>query len=392
MLVPAWLRVAAVAVALATELGLPAASRVDNRGVATTIPMNRFHGALIKAAGFDAHRARRLIEEGYNAVTFDLSAGAQGADRAVSAARTAGLRAYGWIQVARDEKAARLHPEWLHTPQHHEWLQVTDHSVDRAVDHSRFEDRAATAASDAQHQTPDSEHLPAVFPWVCVNNRAVFAYEQQRIRRILASAPKLDGLFLCDIQGAPMGCGCGNPLCRSWDNSTGKKVAPAPYQHPDKYFSREFVSAVRRNLPDVTILPVLCEECENGIDVGPAADPDLDGACHGVPCAHPCSLDYYPGLLRALSGPSPIGLLAFYRLFRRNTPEYGAEAGWITGIVRRVHQTVPEQPVIAILQGWSGSRAQQAVQKQRALEGGAAGYLMALTYVKESWEATKKDH
>jgi hypothetical protein len=222
-----------------------------------------------------------------------------------------------------------------------------------------------------------------------VNNRAVFDYEASRVNRIVAAAPKLDGLFLCDIQGSPMGCGCGNPLCRSWDNSPGEKVAPAPYEHPDVYFSKEFVHAVERAHPSLPLIPVLCEECENGIDVGPAPNPDLHGACHDIPCAHPCSLDYYPGLLRALAGPRPIGLLSFHRLFRRTGPEYGGEASWITHIIRRVHQTAADQPVIAVLEGWNASPTQRAIQKQRAMGGGASGYLMALTDVKQSWEAAK---
>ena len=388
--------------------------------------MASFRGALVNAAGFDTRQAKLLVGEDYNAVAFDLSGGASGAAHAARAARTAGLSVYGWIQVGRDEKAARLHPEWLHAPQHSEWLQATDHSIDRAVDHTVFQDTGSSLPRDTpasnvtapvrgysihsgdarvQDPTPNIQdpirrhgHNPtesdryAVSPWVCVNNRAVFAYEAMRVQRTVEAAPNLDGLFLCDIQGPPMGCGCGNPLCRSWDNSPGEKVAPAPYQHPDLYFSKEFVASIERDNPGLLILPVLCEECENGIDVGPASNPDLLGPCHNVPCAHPCSLDYYPGLLRAFAGARPMCLLAFYRLFGRNNPEYGGEAAWITGILQRVHQTVLAQPIIAVLQGWSGSQAQRALQKQRALEGGATGYLMALVYVKQSWEAKKRNH
>ncbi len=417
------------ATGIAQVLSAKAASRPDS---------TKFRGALVPAAGFDGKQARRLIVDGYNSVAFDLSSGGAAASGAARLARAAGLRVFGWIQVGRDEEAARRHPEWMHTPQHTEWLQTTDHSVDRAVDSQEFAPSSAatigggigslrtpaspqarraahagstppvsappgSASGDVHHShaearvaatgqaTPDAapDNRLAIYPWVCVNNRAVFDYEAARVSRILASSPRLDGLFLCDIQGPPMGCGCGNPLCRSWDNSPGEKIAPAPYKHPDVYFSKVFVDAVERAHPDLTVIPVLCEECENGIDVGPAANPDLTGPCHEIPCAHPCSLDYYPGLLRALSGSRPIGLLSFYRLFRRSGSEYGAEASWIAHILRRVHQSAPTQPVIAVLQGWSGSRAQRAIQNQRALEGGAGGYLMAMTYVKQSWWAVR---
>ena len=184
-----------------------------------------------------------------------------------------------------------------------------------------------------------------------------------------------------------MGCGCGNPLCRSWDNSPGEKIAPAPYQHPEIYFSKEFANAIQRDNPALRVVPVLCEECENGIDVGPAVNPDLAGPCHGIPCAHPCSLDYYPGLLKAMAGPRPVGLMAFYKLFRRDKSIYGGEAAWITAIVQRVQNIVPTQPVIAILQGWGGNSAQRNLQIRRCIEGGASGYLMAMTTVNQSWEA-----
>src|SRR5262249_12240680 len=140
--------------------------------------------------------------------------------------------------------------EWLHSPQHPEWLEGK--GPEKAV----------------------------VWPWVCVNNRAVFDYERARIRRLLEGVQELEGLFLCDIQGAPNGCGCGNLLCRSWDNSPGEKIPPAPSAHPNVYFSQVFTAAIQQDFPALNVLPVLCEECENGLDVGAAHNPDaISGAC-----------------------------------------------------------------------------------------------------------------
>jgi hypothetical protein len=310
---------------------------------------------LIGLSGFDETAGKRLTRSGYNAVAFDLSAGSEGLRKAQEAARKVGLRAYGWIQVGRDETAAKAHPEWLHVPQHNEWLEGKGPEV------------------------------AAVFPWVCVNNRAVFDYELARIKRLLPNAEGLSGLFLCDIQGPPNGCGCGNILCRSWDNSPGEKVADSPYRHPTVFFSKVFTEAVQQAYPTLSVLPVLCEECENGLDVGAAHNPDaLSGACHGIPCLHPCSLDYYPGLLHAIAGPSPIGLLTPYKAFKRDRWEYGGEAAWVGAAVGRVHQIVPGQSVWTVLEGWDTDAKQQEAQQQQAERGGASGTLTALIPIDQS--------
>jgi hypothetical protein len=274
------------------------------------------------------------------------------------------MKRYGWIQVGRDEAAAKAHPEWLHTPQHDEWLKEPGER-----DKTKGESKA-------------------VWPWVCVNNRAVFDYELARVERIVAEAPGLDGLFLCDIQGPPNGCGCGNLLCRSWDNSAGPKVAPSAYERPDTYFSQIFVEAVRKRFPRLEVIPIVCGECENGLDVGRAVNPDAkSGACNGIPCLHPCSLDYYPGLLRSLAGPRPIGLLTLYKTLKRDRPEYGGEAAWIGASVERVHQYAPDQRVLTVLEGWNATEAQRRAQIAQARAGGASGYVMALSAVDQSWSA-----
>jgi hypothetical protein len=66
-------------------------------------------------------QARRL---GCDAIAWTLGEDQVKRADALAATRQAGLAAHAWFQVARDPEAARAHPEWMHAPQHHEWLQL----------------------------------------------------------------------------------------------------------------------------------------------------------------------------------------------------------------------------------------------------------------------------
>lgn len=319
-----------------------------------------FKSAFVETNGFDLVKAKALRHQGFSAVAFDLGVKKDELQAAIGYAKQAHLAAYGWIQAGRDETAARLHPEWLHTPQHSEWL---------AGKPGKF----------------------AVSPWVCVNNNSVFGYELKRVSEALNSVKGLSGVYLCDIQGAPNGCGCGNPLCRSWDNSPGDKLAVAPYNHPDVYFSERFASAVASAFPKLKVIPTLCEECENGLEVGGVASPDggATGACHGIPCSHPCSLDYYPGLVNSMAPFENRALLTLYKLYKKDDIRFGSEAGWVAGALGRYRQIAPNQPLTAVLQGWDVSQEQRAAQIEQAVKGGATGILMAFKPINQSWKAVE---
>jgi tetratricopeptide (TPR) repeat protein len=125
-------------------------------------------------------------------------------------------------------------------------------------------------------------HPALVSDWICVNNRAAFDYALKRVHTMVQAAPHLDGLLLNDIQGPPAGCGSGNILCRSWDNSPGDKIAPTPYANPDVFFSEAFWRACadalagppEKPLPRECVVPILCGECAIGIFLGDAFNPD----------------------------------------------------------------------------------------------------------------------
>jgi hypothetical protein len=224
-------------------------------------------------------RARAL---GCEAIAWNLRAPCE---EAVQATRIAGLRSFGWWQAARDPVAAAAHPEWLHAPQHHEWLR-------------KFE-------------SPPT-HPALVGGWIGLNTKAAFDHALATLLTALEANPWCERLYLSEIQGPPMGCGCGNPSCRSWDNAPGVKIAPTAYENPEVLFPLEFFRSVRAKT-STQLIPILCAECERGVCVGGIDDPDgPEGTdlCQGIPCVRPCALDFWPRLLEAFRAETgSVGLL-----------------------------------------------------------------------------------
>jgi len=325
------------------------------------------HGYLVQAAQVDSALLTRARQDQRDTIVLALDEDTDraGFGTAVQAVRAAGLQAAVWIEVGRDPAAAEAHPDWLNTPWHPEWLKAFP-----------------------AWRTPEGA-MPAVMPWISVHTRAVFDYALNRIATLLNRLPGrevLAALFLNDVQGGPSGCGCGNALCRSWDVSPGTKVAPSPFTHTEDYFTVRFVEAVTAAHPDLTIVPVICSECEIGVTIGGLANPDLmTGHCHGITCGNPCGGVYYPGLVRALAGQPLVGLLSFYRLFGRDRALYGDEAAWCAAIFDGYRQQNPTGAVVALVQGWNLPTEFIAAQTEQARRGGASGELIALFPVDQSW-------
>lgn len=229
-------------------------------------------------------------------------------DDALRATQTAGLRSHAWLQVARDPEAIAAHPEWMHCPQHHEWLR-------------RFPGYPGA-------------HPAVVAPYIGLNTQAAFDYAHAKARSRIEGAPWAEQIWLADIQGPPMGCGCGNPCCRSWDNAPGPKLASTPYDRPEVLFPLEFFTALRALLPKTPIVPVLCPECERQITVDGVADPDGPQGtdlCQGIPCGDICSVQYFPRLLAGFrQATAPVGLLLMVDAFEKNHAVFGEPRRWAT--------------------------------------------------------------
>jgi hypothetical protein len=224
--------------------------------------------------------------------------------KASLAANKANLRSEGWLSVARDVAAAEAHPEWLHAPQHHEWLR-------------RFPEFT-------------SGHPALIGGWIGLNTKAASAHAINKATQLATQNPWMQRLFLTDLQGPPMGCGCGNPCCRSWDNAPGEKLAPTPYLTPEVLFPLVVFRELKKQI-NAALLPILCPECERGVTIDGVEDPDGPAGtdlCQGIPCVRPCALDYWPRLLSAFRSETPmVGLLTLTEALGKDHAIYG-ETGW----------------------------------------------------------------
>lgn len=186
---------------------------------------------MYQHSGCTDDRLRESAERGAEVIVLPLEATRLAVSSAIDRIAKLGLRAWGWISVGRDEEAASLHPEWLHTPLATVWLDTFP----------------------GFPRTP----LPRIAPYLCVNNAEVFSWGVQKVWRLANAYPGLEGILLADIQGAPSGCGCGSVLCRAFDRSPGPKVAPPAELRPEDCYSRLFLEACRDACPAVLLSPAL---------------------------------------------------------------------------------------------------------------------------------------
>jgi len=266
---------------------------------------------VLQASPLDVGALILAADLGAQAIAWTLEAGAPAASEL---AGEQDFESQGWISVARDPIAAADHPEWMHMPQHPEWLR--------------------------RHPDFAGGHPALVAPYIGLNTVAAFEHAIARIDMLAAQNPWAKTIWLSDIQGPPMGCGCGNPVCRSWDNAPGPKVAPTPYDRPDKFFTVELLREVCRRNPDRSWIPVFCPECERGVEVDGVIDPDGPQGtdlCQGVACDTPCADDYGPRLLEALRRESDrVGILLLEEAFEK--------PGWAKGAHR--HYGVDLMPCV----------------------------------------------
>ncbi len=262
---------------------------------------------IIQASPSDPTRA---IEHawvlGAKAIAWDLREDCADAVRAATAAK---LRSDGWYSVARDPQAAEEHPEWMHAPECNAWL--------------------------GGKARPD--HHTLVAPYISINNREAFEYARARLLDRVIENDWCVRLWLSDIQGAPSGCGCGNPSCRSWDNSPGPKIVEeSPYDLPDRFFSEEFFESAMMAIWDldrpVQVSPVLCPQGGSGVVTGGVEEPD--GAAISCRGDLPSAIDYWPELLdrfRSWAGSlfvPQLGILLMCDALGKDDPVYGSPRQW----------------------------------------------------------------
>jgi hypothetical protein len=304
--------------------------------------MGRFQAHYLTFEECLPERVRQLADEGATAIALPLQRTRSPLQSAIEIVQKEGLGCWGWIDVGRDEEIVQAHPEWMHAPPNPQWLQA-------------FPDYTGG-------------HPACVYPWVCVNNVETFSWALTKVRRLTQAYPSLDGYFLHDIQGAPTGCGCGDILCRSWDNSPGLKIAAASGSRPEPLFPVEFVQACREEASGAMFVPILCVEREDG-----------------APCPRSCAPDYLAGLARALERGSRVGLLTPFKLFGRDTPRYGEPAAWVRRVVFHYLSLAPKTSLLAVVQGWDVTAQERDAQIAQAQSGGAQGVLILESAIDQSW-------
>jgi len=313
-------------------------------------------------------RISELRHAGYSAVVLMLgrsderstSADCQAAERL----RKAGLDLYYWIEVGRCPELADLHPRWMASLQGHpEWRRF----------HKNF-------------PQPKDDEVVKAYPWTPVFYREAFDAHLARIERLLATRPAAKGVFLNDLQGAPSACGCGNPVCR-WTTDYGP-IVTATRLGDDA--PAKFVAAVKHLLPGGTgVIPVWTTECEEH-------DKSNNALCAGVGCYKGTCWKVYSRQLKPLAAQTEtLGALLLYKEFRQDGPPYKNRAGWIGHALRHGFGDQPAKHggtavaasrLIAVLQGWNVNKQEIEAQIDQAGAAGAAGYVVALAPIDQSWQ------
>jgi hypothetical protein len=80
-----------------------------------------------------------------------------------------------------------------------------------------------------------------------------------------------------------------------------------------------------------------------------------------------------------------VGLLSFYKLWRRNVPLWGEEAAWVGAVLRRYQERDPRQQLLSVLQGFDVSPAELEAQIRQSRAAGSAGHVVIASPLDQSF-------
>lgn len=301
-----------------------------------------------------------LVDRQPNAAGLDDAAEKRQVSEAVQRIREAGLAAGYFIEVARNPRLAQENPQWMGSLQTHpEWRM-------------QFPDFPETAENQ----------VVKTFPWVPILYQETFAAHLQRLQELLTDLPVVDCVYLNDLQGSPSACGCGHPLCR-WTADYGPLKTATPLGQDA---AANFLLAAGKLQPSAKWIPIFVSECEAE---------DEDDVCCGVACFEGRCWKDFTQQLDPLAKVAPqVGVACFYKAFQRDLPRYGKPAGFIEYAIDSF-QTMPQkrkgvgvaaEKLVAVLQGWDVSEEEIQTQIQRVIDANAAGYLLVVPKIEQSWE------
>jgi hypothetical protein len=325
-------------------------------------PKAPVRGVLVKPERLTREFLAAWKAKGVTAVVVPLDEAAKPRWATIAgAADQAGMALWPWVEVARSPAMADAHPEWMAAPggHHDDWRR-------------RF-----PKAPKAKH----GEVIKA-WPWVPIGYAPAFEAHRARLKVLLDDLPgKWRGVFLNDFQAGPSSCGCGNDQCR-WALDYGSP--PTAAKTPGDDAAARIVAELLARHPGKAIVPVWVTECE------PADLPDArdgTGLCGGVRCARgdcwPRYARAWNPLLRATDG--PIALALWPETFHRDP------ARWIETDLALFHNPPRESNplaaarAIAVVQAWDRPGANVDALLAR-LERSAAGWVLALDPIDQSWE------
>jgi hypothetical protein len=335
-------------------------ARVSARSASKLKP---YQGVLVNAELASDENLKKWKSESSRVVLVIDDGSPEERQEALAAARRlaqAGFEPEYWVEVARCPNLADSHPEWMCSLQgHDEWRRL-------------FPDL----------KPPQSDEVVKNYPWVPILYEESFAAQRDRILALLDQLPPPRRLWLNDLQGGPSACGCGHPLCR-WTADYGPIRTATPLGDDG---AAEFVRAIAEKVPATEIVPVWTTECEAA---------DEHESCGGVGCFDGICWQAYTRQLMHLEKVAPrIGVLCFYKAFRRDLPRYGAMAAWVEFALRTFQEMPPQRQgqaiqsnrLLAVVQGWDVDDAERQSQIRFAMQAGAAGYLIAEIPVEQNWE------
>jgi hypothetical protein len=276
-------------------------------------------------------------------------------------AERAGMSLWPWVEVARNPRMAKAHPEWMAaTGGHHDdWRR-------------RFPDAP---------KAKDGEVIKA-WPWVPIGYAAAFDAHRERLKALITDLPGAwAGVFLNDLQAGPSSCGCGNDQCR-WALEYG--TPPTAEKTPGDDAAARLVTAVAARNPAKTVIPVWVTECETGDLPGVK---DGTGLCGGVGCARgdcwPRYVRAWNPLMKATDGPIGVGIWS--ETFRRDPARWIETALPLFQKPPRDGTPLPAERTIAVIQAW-GMPGPAAGALIKRVEPRSRGWLLMLDSIEQSWE------
>jgi hypothetical protein len=313
--------------------------------------------------------------EGFTAIVVLLSEdhSADSYRAAATAASSAKMEVFYWIEVARNKHLADAHPRWMASlGMHDDWL-------------ARFPSEKMAKKGE----------VAKAYPWVPIGYTEAFQAHVGRIGQLLGKVPDTyRGLLLNDLQGGPASCGCGNLKCR-WAIDYG--VPATATRDGADHTAARFIGKVRDLAPGKQIIPIWMTECEErDLPTAMAPGGKSTGLCGSVPCATGTCPRAFANQLKTIMDrhEEPLGLLIAQQACGRDATFYDGPAGWISASVDYLdniplaptRRGVPHEQLWLVVQGVPKNDDTEATARAEALKLQPGAVIVARIPVDQSYE------